>query len=75
MVKSRRRTPNDQRSDAFNPSSREYKDRMDHNSDVHNPSSPDFQAALDNRSRQLNLRKSDVTNEDSGSEPIGGGPG
>ena len=48
------RSPNDQRSDAFNQTSAENKARMDHNSNIHNPTSPEFQAIEDNRANQLN---------------------
>ncbi len=48
------RTPNDQRSDANNSTSAEYKAGMDHNSNIHNPASAEHQAALDNRANQMN---------------------
>ena len=64
MGKAHRRTPNDQRSDAFNRTSAEYKARMDHNANINNPTSPVFQAVLDNRSRQLNIRQHDEDDED-----------
>ena len=57
MAKSRR-SPNDQKSDAFNPASAEYKARMDHNANIHNPESPEFRAAADNRANQMNPNNS-----------------
>lgn len=48
------RTPNDQRSDAFNKTSAEYKARMDHNAIIHDPATPEYQADLNNKSRLMN---------------------
>jgi hypothetical protein len=48
------RTPNDQRSDAFNPTSKEYHDRMNHNADLSNPTSKAFKDNADNRSDNMN---------------------
>lgn len=48
------RSPNDQRADAHNPTSREYKSNADHQSNIHNPTSSDYKASNDNRSKQMN---------------------
>jgi hypothetical protein len=48
------RTPNDQRSDAHNPTSSEYKANMDNHSNQFNPSSPANKSARNNRANQMN---------------------
>ena len=48
------RTPNDQRSDAHNKNSPEYKSNMDHHAQQMNPGSAANKAVNDNRSVQMN---------------------
>ncbi len=49
-----KRSPNDQRSDAKNPTSPEHKAAADSQSNQSNPGSAANQAAADNRSNQMN---------------------
>lgn len=48
------RSPNDQRSDALNPNSSEYKAAHDNRSNSYNPGSSAHKAAQDNRANQMN---------------------
>jgi len=52
--KKQERSPNDQRSDANNPTSEEYHAAQVHNANVHNPTSAEYQAAMANRANQMN---------------------
>ena len=49
-----KRTPNDPRRDAHNPTAPEYKSAMDRHSDQPNPTSTTYKATMANRSNQLN---------------------
>jgi hypothetical protein len=54
MRKSHQRTPNDQRSDAFNSTSAEYRAAQIHNTNIHNPTSSEYKDAMDNKANQMN---------------------
>jgi hypothetical protein len=49
-----KRSSNDQRSDANNPTSTEYKAAQNYNWNLHNPTSPEYKAAADNRANNMN---------------------
>lgn len=68
-------TPNDQRSDVYNPNNPVYQAAVDHGANQLNPNNPTYQTAADNRANQMNPNNPAYQASRSGSKKWSGSTG